>query len=69
MDCLIVEGGGFRTGFTAGVLDAMLVNKYNPFNSYYGISGGSISLSYFISEPIQELLFCTPIFSRPSHFH
>ena len=50
MDCLIVEGGGFRTGFTAGVLDAMLVNKYNPFNSYYGISGGSISLSYFISD-------------------
>ncbi len=50
MDCLIVEGGGFRTGFTAGVLDSMLVNKFNPFKSYYGISGGSISLSYYLSD-------------------
>lgn len=49
MDCLIVEGGGFRTGFTAGVLDSLIVNKFNPFQSYYGISGGSISLSYYLS--------------------
>jgi len=50
MRSLIVEGGGFRTGFTAGVLDSMLVNKHNPFDLFYGISGGSVSLSYYLSE-------------------
>ncbi len=50
MKCLIVEGGGFKSGFTSGVLDSMLINGYNPFDSFYGISGGSVSLSYYLSN-------------------
>lgn len=46
---LIVEGGGFKSAFTAGVLDAFQMTGYRPFNRYIGISGGSIAVSYFIS--------------------
>jgi len=46
---LIVEGGGFKTAFTAGVLDLFITYGYLPFDHYYGISGGAISLSYLLS--------------------
>lgn len=48
-DCLIVEGGGFKTAFTAGVLDAFITAGYFPFKGLIGISGGSVALSYFLS--------------------
>lgn len=48
-DCLIVEGGGFKTAFTAGVLDAFITAQYFPFQSVIGISGGSVAVSYFLS--------------------
>lgn len=54
--CLIVEGGGFRTGFTTGILDAFSVANYRPFNQYIGVSGGSIALSYFISKQYRTCL-------------
>ena len=46
---LIIQGGGFRTSFSAGVLDAFISHEYNPFNKYIAISGGAIGLSYFLS--------------------
>ena len=49
-NCLIVEGGGFKTGFTTGILDSFLASSYDPFDSYIGISGGTIALSYYLSE-------------------
>ena len=49
-DCLIVEGGGFRTAFTSGVLDSFISSNYNPFSSFYGISGGSVALSFYLSK-------------------
>lgn len=48
-DCIIVEGGGFKTSFTAGILDAFLTANYFPFKTFIGISGGSVALSYFLS--------------------
>ena len=45
---IIAEGGGFRTIFTAGVLDAFIVNNYNPFTHYLGVSGGALTLSSFL---------------------
>ncbi len=45
---LITEGGGFRTIFTAGVLDAFIVNNYNPFTHYLGVSGGALTLSSYL---------------------
>lgn len=46
---LIVEGGGFKSAFTSGVLDAFQMTGFRPFNRYVGISGGSITVSYFLS--------------------
>lgn len=47
---LIVQGGGFRTGFTAGILDAFMLLNYFPFDQVIGNSGGAISASYFLSR-------------------
>jgi predicted patatin/cPLA2 family phospholipase len=47
---LIVEGGGFKSSFTTGILDAFQMTGYRPFNRYLGVSGGSIAVSYFLSE-------------------
>ncbi|MBK6829222.1 MAG: patatin family protein [Flavobacteriales bacterium] len=47
---LIIQGGGFRTAFTAGVLDAFIATRHHPFSGYLGVSGGAIALSYFLSE-------------------
>ena len=51
---IIVQGGGFRTGFSTGVLDAFLTAGYNDFDLYIGVSGGSIAISYFLSEQYQK---------------
>ena len=51
---IIVQGGGFRTGFSTGVLDAFQTVGYNDFELYVGVSGGSIALSYFLSEQYQK---------------
>lgn len=47
---LIVQGGGFRTAFSAGVLDAFLGRKFDPFSIYVGVSGGAIAASYFVAK-------------------
>lgn len=47
---LILEGGGFKTSFTGGVLDAFRSVSHDPFDSYIGVSGGSIAISYFLSN-------------------
>lgn len=50
---LVVQGGGFRTAFSAGVLDAFLDEKHDPFQIYAGVSGGAISMSYYIAAQKQ----------------
>ena len=47
---LVIEGGGFKSVFSAGVLDAFLMNKFNPFDIYIGVSSGAMSLSYYITN-------------------
>ena len=44
---IVVQGGGFMTSYTTGVLDAFQMTNYKPFDAHIGISGGSIALSYF----------------------
>jgi predicted patatin/cPLA2 family phospholipase len=46
---LIIEGGGFKSGFTAGILDSFIINQFNPFRLYIGISGGAMNLTSYIS--------------------
>lgn len=47
---LIIQGGGFRTGFTAGVLDVFMEKNYLDFQVYGATSGGAIALSYFLAR-------------------
>lgn len=47
---LIVQGGGFRTGFPAGVLDAFMLLNFYPFERLVGVSGGAIAISYYAAK-------------------
>lgn len=47
---LVVEGGGMRGGFSAGVLDVFLENGFDPFSVYGGTSGGAMNLSSYLSR-------------------
>ena len=48
---IVAEGGGQRGIFTAGVLDAFLQHKFNPFDIGIGVSAGAQNLlSYFLYE-------------------
>ena len=47
---IIVEGGGFKSAFTAGILDAFTINKFDPFHMYVGVSGGAMNLTSYISK-------------------
>tara|TARA_Y100001968_G_C19387266_1_gene733550 strand:- start:187 stop:1053 length:867 start_codon:yes stop_codon:yes gene_type:complete len=53
---LVIEGGGFKSVFSAGVLDAFLVNNFNPFHIYIGVSSGAMSLSYYLSNKYKAYL-------------
>ena len=47
---LVIEGGGFKSVFSAGVLDAFLINKFKPFDIYIGVSSGAMCLSYYVAN-------------------
>ncbi|MBC7003910.1 patatin family protein [Photobacterium sp. BZF1] len=47
---LVVQGGGQRGIFTAGVFDAFLESGFDPFELYIGTSAGALNLSSFISR-------------------
>ncbi|MBT8232146.1 MAG: patatin family protein [Bacteroidia bacterium] len=66
--CLIVEGGGFKTAFTAGVLDSFLgVGKTN-FDGFMGVSGGSIAISYFLSKQYRFCYRAIELLAKDQHF-
>ncbi|GIU49545.1 hypothetical protein TUM4438_33410 [Shewanella sairae] len=47
---LVAEGGGHRGIFTAGILDAWLEQKFNPFKLLIGTSAGAQNLSSYITQ-------------------
>ncbi|MDP6853773.1 MAG: patatin family protein [Candidatus Marinimicrobia bacterium] len=47
---LIVEGGGFKSAFTAGILDIFIRFGFDPFSLYVGVSGGAMNLTSFLSK-------------------
>lgn len=47
---LILEGGGMRGIFTAGVLDVMQENGVYGFDSVWGVSAGAINAASFLSH-------------------
>jgi predicted patatin/cPLA2 family phospholipase len=46
---LVVEGGGMRGIFSAGVLDAFTEKRFDPFDLYLGVSSGACNLSSFVA--------------------
>ena len=53
---LVIEGGGFKSVFSAGVLDAFIINNFNPFDIYLGVSSGAMVLSYYLSNKYKAYL-------------
>ncbi|MCA9838076.1 MAG: patatin family protein [Trueperaceae bacterium] len=51
---LIVEGGGMRGIFAAGVLDAFLEARFDPFSTYFGVSSGADNLSSYIAGQLHR---------------
>ena len=47
---LVVEGGGMRGVFAAGVLNAFGSEKFDPFDIYIGVSAGACNLASHIAE-------------------
>ena len=65
---LIVQGGSLRSVFSAGVLDAFNILGFNPFDYYAGVSGGAMSLSYFLSGQDRTLLTILKELSQDDQF-
>ncbi|MDG1350467.1 MAG: patatin family protein [Crocinitomicaceae bacterium] len=65
---LILEGGGFKTSFTGGVLDAFRSVGHDPFDAYIGVSGGSIAISYFLSEKYGYFYQCMRMLCQDERF-
>ncbi|MEJ6599929.1 MAG: patatin family protein [Crocinitomicaceae bacterium] len=65
---LILEGGGFRTGFTAGVMDAFHDNNHRDFDGYIGVSGGTVAMSYFLSEQRHKYIDALCHLVNDNHF-
>ena len=47
---LVVEGGGMRGIFCAGVLDVFYENLFDPFDLYIGVSAGACNLASHLAE-------------------
>jgi len=67
-DCLIIEGGGFKTAFTAGIIDSFISCKFQPFQKYIGISGGSVALSYYLSGQYRYCINAMRLLANDSEF-
>ena len=65
---LVVEGGGFKSAFTAGILDVFLINRFNPFDLYVGISGGAMNLTSYISRQYKRNFKIINAMCHNAHF-
>ena len=58
-DTIILEGGSLKCAFTAGILDVFLDNEFIDFENLYGVSSGSMAMSYFISRQRKNFITVT----------
>ena len=65
---LVVEGGGFKSAFTAGILDAFIIDRFDPFDLHVGISGGAMNLTSFISNQYKRNFKIISEMSHNAHF-
>ncbi|GAM66678.1 hypothetical protein JCM19236_3008 [Vibrio sp. JCM 19236] len=47
---LVVQGGGQKGAFAAGVLDAFNSAEFDPFSLYLGTSAGALNVSSFVTK-------------------
>ncbi len=65
---LVVEGGGMKCAYSAGVLDAFLENDIS-FDCCIGVSAGSANLaSYLAKQPGRNKRFYTTHITSPEYF-
>jgi len=65
---LIVEGGGFKSAFTAGILDSFIINNFDPFHLYLGVSGGAMNLTSYISRQYKRNINIISAMSEHTNF-
>lgn len=67
---LVVEGGGMRGVFAAGVLDCFLEKKFDPFDAYIGVSAGACNLASHLGKQHGRNYRCyTDYMIRPDFFN
>ncbi len=49
---LVTQGGGQRGIFTAGVLDELLQQQWDPFDRFYGTSAGALNITSFLTQQL-----------------
>jgi len=63
---LVAEGGGMRGIFCAGVLDAFMERKFDPFDMYIGVSAGACNLaSHLAGQHERNFRIYTRIMTKP----
>lgn len=65
---LVVEGGGMRGVFSAGVLNAFGTAGFDPFDLYIGVSAGACNLAAHLAEQNNRNYFVTKKYSATSRF-
>ena len=53
-NALVVEGGAMRGIFSAGVLDAFLLEHFDPFDLYIGVSAGASNIAAYLADMYQR---------------
>ncbi|WP_051326587.1 patatin-like phospholipase family protein [Aliagarivorans taiwanensis] len=48
--CLVVQGGGQKATFAAGVLDKFMDEGFHPFSTHIGTSAGALNLASYITH-------------------
>jgi len=65
---LIVEGGGFKSAFTAGIIDSFIINGFFPFHLYLGISGGAMNITSYVSRQYKRNINIISAMSENTNF-
>jgi predicted patatin/cPLA2 family phospholipase len=65
---LVVEGGGMRGVFSAGVLNAFGTTGFDPFDLYIGVSAGACNLAAHLAEQHNRNYHVTTAYSATSRF-
>lgn len=65
---LVVEGGGMRGVFSAGVLNAFGKSGFDPFDIYIGVSAGACNLAAYLAEQHERNFHVSTVYSATSRF-